>query len=79
MRGPVPPWRCRLGPLAFFYNKFCYECDPFDMYHDQLEGIDSFILIDARSEENYLHEHISGAIRKPHKTMSLDTTRDLQG
>lgn len=63
--------------LTFFYNKLCYECDPSDVYHDQLEGIDSFVLVDARSEESYLHEHIPGAISKPHKAMSLDTTQDL--
>lgn len=63
--------------LTFFYNKLCYECDPSDVYHDQLEGIDSFVLIDARSEESYLQEHIPGAISRPHKTMSLDTTQDL--
>lgn len=63
--------------LAFFYNKLCYECDPSDVYHDQLEGIDSFILIDARSGESYRNEHIPGAISLPHKTMNMETTQEL--
>lgn len=63
--------------LTFFYNKLCYECDSSDVYNDQLEGIDSFMVIDARSAESYQREHIPGAISVPHKSMSMDTTQDL--
>lgn len=63
--------------LAFFYNKLCFECDPSDVYNDQAEGIDSFVVIDARSEDSYLREHIPGAISLPHRIMNMETVQNL--
>lgn len=63
--------------LSFFYNKLCYECDPSDVYNDQVEGVESFVVVDARSADSYRREHIPGAISLPHKRMNGETTEDL--
>ncbi|QNF32882.1 rhodanese-like domain-containing protein [Adhaeribacter swui] len=63
--------------LAFFYHKLCYESDPSDVYHDWQDGIQDFVVIDARSRESYAVEHVPGARNIPHKEMNHETTAVL--
>lgn len=63
--------------LAFFKSKLHNEVDPSDVFSDKQNGIDSFILIDARSEEAYKNEHIPGAINLPYRKMNEETTASL--
>ena len=63
--------------LSFFYNKLCYETDPADVYADVQDGEPDFVVIDARSHESYLREHVPGAINMPHKEMNMISTANL--
>ena len=63
--------------LAYFMHKLCYETEPSDVYADMENGIDDFLVIDARSHESFTGEHIPGAINIPHKKMNMETTAFL--
>ncbi|PSR57390.1 rhodanese [Adhaeribacter arboris] len=60
--------------LAFFYNKLCFESDPSDVFNDLQDGVEDFVVIDARSRESFALEHVPGALNLPHKEMNLETT-----
>ncbi|WP_128545842.1 rhodanese-like domain-containing protein [Larkinella soli] len=63
--------------LAHFYHKLCFETDASDVFHDQRDGIDTFVVVDARSAESYRQEHIPGAVSLPHRQMNAETTEEL--
>ena len=59
-----------------YENKLAYEIDSWDL-HVALEAGENLLVIDARSPEAYQHAHIPAAINLPHRTMSPETTKEL--
>ncbi len=60
----------------FYKAKLMYETDSWDLSVALKEG-DNVVVVDARSEEVYGIEHIPGAISFPHRTMTEETTGNL--
>ena len=62
--------------IAYYENKLNYETDSWDLF-DGLSKNENIIVVDARAAEAYELEHIPSSINIPHRTMSEDTTKDL--
>jgi rhodanese-related sulfurtransferase len=62
--------------IAHYENKIKYETDSWDLY-EALSKKENIVVIDTRSPEAYNTEHIPSSINIPHRTMSEDSTRDL--
>lgn len=62
--------------LKHYENKLAYETDSWDL-KVALESGENVIVVDARSAEAYQQEHIPGAINIPHRTMSDESTSNL--
>ena len=62
--------------LKHYSDKLAYEIDSWDL-NVALEAGENITVIDARSQEAFQREHIPGAISIPHRTMSSETTRDV--
>lgn len=62
--------------IEFYEAKLAYETDSWDVF-DALQKGDDIVVIDARSVEAYTQEHIPNSINIPHKTMNIDTTKNL--
>jgi rhodanese-related sulfurtransferase len=63
--------------ITYFMHKLCYETEASDVYTDMENGVDDFLVIDARSAESFAKEHVPGAINIPHRLMNLETTAFL--
>lgn len=61
--------------IEFYTAKLSYEIDSWDLF-ELLEKNACFI-IDARSSEAFEREHIPSAINIPHRSMTAETTKDL--
>ena len=59
--------------LKHYSEKLAYEIDCWDL-KVALQAGESVIVIDARSPEAFQREHIPGAVNIPHRTMSPQTT-----
>ena len=62
--------------IEFYEAKLAYEIDSWDL-SEALKNGDEVIVIDTRSKEAYEDEHIPGAVNIPHRTMSEETTKNL--
>ncbi|MBX7150802.1 rhodanese-like domain-containing protein [bacterium] len=62
--------------VEFFQSKLDFETDPADLF-EALKNGESIIVIDARQPENYVREHIPGAINFPHRTMNAESVKFL--
>ncbi len=62
--------------IEFYQAKLECETDSWDL-SDALNNGEDIIVIDARSPEVYALEHIPTAINIPHRTMSEETTSQL--
>lgn len=62
--------------IKHYEDKLKYEIDSWDLY-ESLKNSDSTIVIDARSNEAYENERIPNSINIPHRTMSEETTKEL--
>jgi rhodanese-related sulfurtransferase len=62
--------------LKHYSDKLAYEIDSWDL-KVALESGENIAVIDARSSEAFQREHIPGAINIPHRTMSLETTQNI--
>jgi len=60
-----------------FVHKLTVETDPSDVKADLDNGASGFVVIDARSADNYRKAHVPGAKSLPHGTIDADTTADL--
>jgi len=60
-----------------FVHKLTVETDPSDVKSDLDNGASGFVVIDARSADNYRKAHVPGAKSLPHGTIDADTTADL--
>lgn len=62
--------------LKYYQNKLACETDSWDLMV-AMECGENLLVIDTRSPESFLREHIPGAINIPHRTMSEETTGNL--
>ena len=59
--------------LKHYTDKLAYEIDSWDL-KVALESGENVTVVDARSAEAFVAEHIPGAINIPHRTMNETTT-----
>ena len=65
-----------MDPCAFYAAKLAYEIDSADVYA-MLERGEPLLLVDARSAEAYARETLPGALNRPHRLMTAESTADL--
>ncbi len=65
-----------MNQTEFYEAKLAYEIDSWDL-SESLNNGENIIVVDARSTEAYEIEHIPTAISIPHRTMSEETTKQL--
>lgn len=63
--------------LSHFHAKLSLETDPSDVHADLQNGVTDFVIVDARSPENYARGHVPGAINFPHRQMNESTATAL--
>lgn len=56
--------------LEHFRAKLAFCTDPSDVHADLQNGVDGFVVVDARSAENFGRGHVPGAISFPHRQMN---------
>jgi len=56
--------------VEFFADKLRCETDPADVHADMENGVDSFVVLDVRSSEDYERKHVPGAISLPHSRIT---------
>ena len=59
---------------SYFSAKLSLETDPADVHFDMKNGVDDFILIDARSQKHFEECHIPNAVSLPYARISERTT-----
>jgi rhodanese-related sulfurtransferase len=62
---------------AHFTAKLAFETDPADVHADLTKGMQTFLLVDARSPEAYADGHLPGALNLPSRSINADSTIDL--
>lgn len=62
--------------INFYMQKLEYEIDSWDLFESINRG-EKIVVIDARSKQSYLHEHIPNSINLPHREMNEETTSEL--
>jgi hypothetical protein len=62
--------------LMHYSNKLAYEIDSWDL-NAARQASENIAVVDVRSPEAFRREHIPGAISVPHRTMSSDTTSQI--
>ena len=65
-----------MDQMDFYQAKLNYETDSWD-FSESINNGDNVVVIDARAVEAYEYEHIPTAINIPHRTMSPETTMQL--
>lgn len=65
-----------MDQLEFYKAKLDFEIDSWDL-SESLNNGEDVVVIDARSFEAFCIEHIPSALNIPHRTMSEETTKDL--
>lgn len=65
-----------MNQLDFYEAKLKYETDSWDL-SESLKNNEGIVVVDARSTEAFGLEHIPSAISIPHRTMSEETTKNL--
>ena len=63
--------------LAHFQSRLAFGTDPSDVYADLQNGVTDFVVVDARSAQNYANEHVPGAINFPHRQMNENSVSSL--
>ncbi len=62
--------------IEHYSDKLEYETDAWDL-QSALDRGERIVVIDARSPQSYGQEHIPRALNFPHRTMTEDSTRQL--
>ena len=62
--------------IKYFENKIQFELDPWDLNEALTKGT-KVVIIDTRSNEAFESEHIPGAINLPHRTITKESTVNL--
>ncbi|SMF40646.1 rhodanese-like domain-containing protein [Pseudogulbenkiania subflava] len=65
-----------MDQCAFYEAKLAYEIDSADVYA-MLERGEPLLLIDARSADAYARETLPGALSRPHRLMTAESSADL--
>ena len=65
-----------MSRIEFYEAKLKYETDSWDL-SESLKNDEGIVVVDTRSTEAFETEHIPFAISIPHRTMSEETTRNL--
>jgi len=65
-----------MNGTEFYESKLEFETDSWDL-SESLKKSDEVIVIDVRSAETYGKEHIPSAVSIPHRTISVETTKEL--
>jgi len=65
-----------MNQIEFYEGKLEYETDSWDL-SESLKNGENIVVVDVRSTEAYKVEHIPFAISIPHRTISADTTKNL--
>ncbi len=60
-----------------FLTKLAFETDPADVMLDIQRGRTDFVVIDVRSEEDYVACRIPGAVNIPYRRITAETTINL--
>jgi rhodanese-related sulfurtransferase len=63
-------------PIKYYADKLEFETDSWDL-QTALDKGEKIVVIDARSRQSFNDEHIPGAISLPHRTMTEESTRQL--
>lgn len=62
--------------IAYYEQKLKFEMDAWDLFESIHQG-EKIMVLDARSSEAYVQEHIPGSINIPHREMAPDKTMHL--
>lgn len=62
---------------AHFESKLGFGTDPSDVHADLQNGVTDFVVVDARSAQNYAKEHVPGALSFPHRQMNESSVSSL--
>jgi len=62
--------------IKHYSDKLEFETDSWDL-RAALDKGEKIVVVDARSTQSYQEEHIAGAVSIPHRTMTEDSTRNL--
>jgi len=65
-----------MNQIEFYEMKLKFEIDSWDV-SSAIKNAEKIIVVDTRSVEAFQKEHIPSAINIPHRTMSEETTRQL--
>ena len=60
-----------------FAAKLKLEADPADVNYDRQNGVDNFVIVDARSSQQFEECHVPGAVSMPYRTVSKESTAHL--
>jgi len=64
------------SPIQHYSDKLEYETDAWDL-RAALDKGERIVVVDARSSQSYNAEHIPGAVNIPHRTMTEESTQQL--
>ena len=62
--------------MDYYRHKLAYEMDSADLY-EALEKSEPIVIVDGRADSAYVQEHIPGAVSLPHRTISPESTGEL--
>jgi rhodanese-related sulfurtransferase len=62
--------------ITHFRDKLAYETDAWDL-NEMLRSAANIVVVDARSEAAYAHEHIPRAISFPYRQINTESTQSL--
>ena len=62
---------------AHFAARLAVETDPSDVHADLAKGVEGFVVVDARSADQYAACHVPGALSLPYRQIRAETTADL--
>ena len=65
-----------MDQVEFYQAKLSFEIDSWDLSEAIKKG-DPVVVVDARANEAYETEHIPSSINIPHRTMTVETTKEL--
>ena len=65
-----------MDQMDYYRHKLAYEMDSADL-HEALGKSEPIVVVDGRADSAYTQEHIPGAISLPHRTISPESTGEL--
>src|SRR5712692_1921242 len=57
-----------------FQSRLAFETDPSDVYTDIQNGETGFVVVDARTRETYMKEHVPEAVNLPYRDVNPGST-----